>query len=326
MDIIRLEKEQLHYFKDMDPFALGDRLELNNYFAVGALVHNNTKNVDIPMGLMICSLIEQGLVIEWICVGERFRSYGIGEKLLITAFDLAAELGTGKIFAYINEYTETFTRSQLAYLKDRLFEEEYPVLGEWITTLSDIKAGPTPSANDNVNAILFDKLPESGRNKALEEFAKLSNTIFIYPFELEDDCFDSKHSFLLFDGEKISGGLFTKKVKETIYITAISIKSIEEGEELIIAFTNSYSEVDKDTPIRLQIRQKPMAYDWYDEPEDLVDYDTLKAFAKKVFTKFHHEGRYLAASIYTYIEHFGETVELDVWNDLAYEALEEAQN
>ncbi|MBR1623736.1 MAG: hypothetical protein IJ675_07505 [Pseudobutyrivibrio sp.] len=325
MDIIRLEKEQMKYFADMDPFLLGERLDLPNYFAVGALVHNKSKNTDVPMGLMICSMIEQGLVVEWICVGERFRSYGIGEKLLIAAFDLAAELGTGKIFAYINELSESFTESQLMYLKDRLFSEEYPVLGERKAPLGEMVADEAALKGDNYNIVAFSAFPEKGRKKAFEDFVKLDNTLFNYPFELEDEGYDSKKSFLLLDKDRICGGLFTKQVGQTIHVTAISMNTVEAGEAL---FAKLIAAVKKDADpkieVSLLIRQKPKTYDWYEEPADLVDYTSIEAVANKVFNKKHSAGRYLAASIYAYMEHIGEDVELEAWDDLAYEELEEA--
>lgn len=325
MDIIRLDKEQIKYFADMDPFSFGDKLDLNGYFAVGALAHNKAKNVDIPMGLMICSLIEQGLVVEWICIGEKFRGYGIGEKLLITAFDLAAEIGCGKVFAYINEYSEGFAQSQLMYLQDRLFKEEYPVLGEWNNAIGEMAADKAALKGDNYNIVAFNAFPEAGRKKAFVDFAKLDNTVFNYPFELEDEGYDIKKSFLLLDNDKICGGLFTKKLGKTIYVTAISINSVAAGEALFAKLLDALAtDSDAESEISLLVRQKPKTYDWYEEPEDLVNYELIENLANKVFKKKHFCGRYLAASIYAYIEQVGETVELEGWDDLAYEALEEA--
>ena len=325
MDIIRLDKEQIKYFADMDPFSIGDKLDLNGYFAVGALAHNKSKDVDIPMGLMICLLIEQGLVVEWICIGEKFRGYGIGEKLLTTAFDLAAEIGCGKVFAYINEYSEAFAQSQLMYLQDRLFKEEYPVLGEWNAAIGEMVADKAALKGDNFNIVTFSAFPEAGRKKAFLEFAKLDNTVFNYPFELKDEGYDIKNSFLLLDKDKICGGLFTKKLGQTVYVTAISIDSVAAGETLFAKLLETVAtESGSETEISLLVRQKPKTYDWYAEPADLVNYELLENMANKVFKEKHFGGRYLAASMYAYIDQVGETVELGVWDDLAYEALEEA--
>ena len=325
MRIIRLNKEQLKYFKDMDPFNIGKKLDFDNYFAVGALVHNNAKNVDVPMGLMICSLIYQGLVVEWLCVGERFRNYGIGEKLLVTAFDMAAEIGAGKIYAYINEYSEPFTNSQIAYLEDRLFTEEYPVSGEWLATVEELK-NKKLSVDKALNLVPISKYSGKELKKVFKEYALLDNTVFVYPFEAEDKAYNPEHSFLLTNGKKLCGGLFTKKVGGSIQVTAISVNNISEAEALFAAFINSITDkVDAKTVVSLMVRQKPQAYDWYNEPEVKVDYTVLEEFANKVFGQRHYSGRYLAASIYEYIDDIGVEVNLDVWDDLAYEVLEEVK-
>ncbi|SFN82913.1 hypothetical protein SAMN05216351_101300 [Pseudobutyrivibrio sp. JW11] len=325
MQIIRLELDQLKYFSDMDPFMLSERLNFDNYFAVGAFAHNKKKDVDIPMGLMICSVNVQGMVIEWLCVGEKFRQCGVGEKLLVEAYNLAINLGTGKLFAYVNGYSDIFVNACDHYFKDRLFTEEVVAPGEWHSTIGDLNVGLQKNNGGGV-AVPFSKIPKDSLEKNFLDFMKLDNTVFTYPFDHNNEDIDKKCSFLWMKDKEVKGGIIARKAGGALYPIAFSAHDIDEGKKILGEWKSLIEKSYEDTTtVRFLLRQEPQGYDWYLYPEDTVDYEMLKKLLNEVFNNNNYPGKYLVASIYEFIEQLDEEPKLFEWDDLAYEVLEEVK-
>lgn len=220
MKISRMTREQKDFFLDMDPLMMMDRLDLPNTFALIATQQNKVIGEDIPAGLMICSLKRRMLVIEWLCVAAAFRMQGIGEQLLVSAFDMASEGKLENIYAYINdEYgRDLICAGQENYFRERLFEREQILPGEWLTDLRTLALQPffrrNPAAS--LQAVSFRKLSTTMIRDGVAKLAKMKESAMLYAINGRMDLFDADLSFFLMDGEKICGGLLVQCVKRSL--------------------------------------------------------------------------------------------------------------
>ena len=60
-------------------------------------LHCTQTGEELPAGLMICAKSDERLIIEWIYVAPSYRMQGIGEQLLVAAFDIAKQLTRAKL-------------------------------------------------------------------------------------------------------------------------------------------------------------------------------------------------------------------------------------
>lgn len=220
MKISRMTREQKDFFLDMDPLLMMDRLDFPNTFAVIATQQNEATGEDIPAGLMICSLQGRALIVEWLCVAAAYRMQGVGERLLLSAFDMAAEGKLENICAYINdEYgRDLICAGQENYFRERLFEREQILPGEWLTDLRTLASQPffrrNPAAS--LQAVSLRKLSTTMIRDGVAKLAKMKEAAMLYAMNGSMDLFDADLSFFLLDGEKLCGGLLVQCVKRSL--------------------------------------------------------------------------------------------------------------
>lgn len=275
MKISRLTKEQKEFFLDMDPLMMMDRLEFPNTFALIAIQQNETNGEDIPAGLMICSVHGKVLIIDWLCVSAQYRMQGIGEQLLINAFELAAQAGLENVCAYINqEYgRDAICQGEENYFKERLFHREQKLPGEWFTDLRTISSQPYFSRKgaNLPQVISLRRLSVTMVRDGLASLAKMKETAMLYPMNGNADALDADLSFLLLDGEKICGGLLVQCVTRAVpqlrsdvlvrptenilYPVLFSVKSEPEARALLLACVQAALEkYDPDTDVHIILK------------------------------------------------------------------------
>ena len=101
MKIINLKDEQKVFFAGMDPFEILEKKQVLPGFVLGAAIEEKGKKRDTPVGLMICFIRDDVLVIRWFYVAPEYRKKGYGEELLAAAFDVARQGGYKYISAYM---------------------------------------------------------------------------------------------------------------------------------------------------------------------------------------------------------------------------------
>ena len=115
MKIINIKDDQKAYFLGFDPFELLDKKQSREGFFFGAAEEGEAS--DTPVGLMICLLDKDVLVIRWLFVDPEYRGKGYGDALLEKAFLVAEKAGCKHVSAYLpKEYGRDFICP---------FEEEY---------------------------------------------------------------------------------------------------------------------------------------------------------------------------------------------------------
>ncbi|MDD6037311.1 MAG: GNAT family N-acetyltransferase [bacterium] len=221
MKISRLTREQKEFFLDMDPFLMMDWLDFPNTFALIATEKKEASAADVPMGLMICSLYDRSLMIDWLCVAADYRMQGVGEQLLVKAFEIAKQAKLDSVRAYMQEgYGRSLVcKGQEQYFAERLFEQEQALFGEWITDLRTLQNQPLFSRRmgNTGNAIPFRKLTTPMIKEAIAVLAASKDTAMLYDMSCGGgDCYDPDLSFLLMDEKQIRGGLIVQCVRHKI--------------------------------------------------------------------------------------------------------------
>lgn len=219
MKISRLVKEQKDFFLAMDPLMMMDRLEFPGSFALIATEQNETPQVDIPVGLMICSQQGRALIIDWLCVASEYRTKGIGEQLLTAAFDTAVHEKCAVVCAYINQVygRDLICAEEETYLKERFFSKEQMLPGEWLTDLRTLSKQPCFNRKFPIPANLFPlrKLSATQVRGGIASLSKAKKASMLYPVNGSTDVFDPDLSFLSMDGDNVCGGLLVQCVNRS---------------------------------------------------------------------------------------------------------------
>ena len=143
MQIYRLRNEEKRYFDWMDPYGFLSRLALPHYFALAACVRGEDGG-DVPSGLLVGSIEEERIIVEWICVAPEIREQGVGDALLDKVFEIARENNFSQVGAgFIDDPDlKKAEEAALEYFRERGFWEDEDRPGEWNILVEQL--GVTP--------------------------------------------------------------------------------------------------------------------------------------------------------------------------------------
>lgn len=220
MKIARLTKEQKDFFLDMDPLMMLERLEFPGSFALVAIEQNKRTQRDIPAGLMICSQWKDRLVIEWLYIAIQYRTQGIGEQLLLAAFQTAKQQNLPMLCAYINkDYgRELICPDEELFFKERLFQQEQQLPGEWFTDLRTLSMQPffKRKATSLPQVVSLRKLSATMVRDAIAALANAKGADMLYSVAGNSELFDSDLSFLIMDGNTVRAALLVQSVTRNL--------------------------------------------------------------------------------------------------------------
>jgi len=307
MKILQLTKNQTELFADMDPLMMSEKLEFPGHIALGAVEREESTMEDIPAGLMICSLQEDHLVIEWLYIATEFRGQGIGEKFLLMAFEMAADGNLRTVCAYVNqEYGRNLVCvGEEDYFKEHLFTAEQELAGEWFVDLRTLSLQP-----------FFKEKPDMGHYK-LSSLAKLMSTqvrevmeillhvegvTTLYPMKKRSPFFDTDVSMLVYNKQEICGGMLVqsvpveysdivdgkiaKKTKTVLYPILFCAKTEEAAKLLLYHVLQSVTEkYPKDMDFRIMLRNQE-----------------YKGLLNELFPMQQTKNKFLVADIAEYVE------------------------
>ncbi len=150
MKIIALKKNQMDYFKGLDPFELIEREDINPTLRLEAVFEGG--GGDIPAGLLLGLKKDKDLFILWIFVAGAFRRRGFAEGLLSIVFQFAEKTGIEKVTAaFPDEYGRDFVcgGSDKAFFKDHGFEElKKGFMTAWVSDYKKVTFYDGPSLED----------------------------------------------------------------------------------------------------------------------------------------------------------------------------------
>ena len=217
MRITRLERDQRGFVLDLDPLMMMDRLEFPGAFALLAIESDEQTKDQLPAGLLIATAHEDLLVIDWLCVSAERRMQGIGEQLLVAAFEHAAKNDFVRIGVYMND---EYGRSDICageerFFRERLFREKQPLGGEWMIDIQALamQLGLGNSMQETMKTVFFRRLSVSQANGAVTKLLRMDSCTTLYPIHAKERYYDPDLSVLLFDQEKnLIGGLLIQCV------------------------------------------------------------------------------------------------------------------
>lgn len=232
MRIFQLTRKDRELFLDMDPLLMMERLEFPGTFALAAVLENEETGEDIPAGLAICMDTGKSIVIEWMCVSMNHRKKGIGERLLVSVFDIAAQLGYQTVAAYLNkDYGREFIcAGEENYLEERLFTETKPLAGEWVTDIYSLSQNPMITGksgsdkSDKIEIRPLAVLPPVERRRILELLMSKKYASSLYSIREHLDYLDSDLSMLIYEKGELTGGLLVQNARR--------VNAIIQGEEV----------------------------------------------------------------------------------------------
>lgn len=126
MKISRLDEQHREHFSWMDPYHILNLLKSPGGFALTAAEEDPDGGNEIPEGLLVCTISDEILAIEWIFVEKRFRMQGVGDRLLSAAVEIAEKKHISKVSAYFNNNFghELICEGAEEYFTEHLFSND----------------------------------------------------------------------------------------------------------------------------------------------------------------------------------------------------------
>ena len=125
MKIVKINEEQKMLFAALDPFEMLDRKRNSPEYYLGTVLEE--EGLDVPTGLMICTVERGTIVIHWLYVEPKYRGMEMGSALLSAAFDVARKGEYKQVCAYLpNLYGRNYVcPKEDEYLRYHGFDNEW---------------------------------------------------------------------------------------------------------------------------------------------------------------------------------------------------------
>jgi len=243
MKTVLVREADKEYYNDMLPaelmFLLGDP----DMILLGVV--DETEKGAVPAALMILSAAsEKQPVLEWLYVKEEYRGRGIGEDLMLQAFELAKQGGTGVLYAKLRLTKESPKKGkkdrdgfsaelygQRDWLDSFGFYWDESQDNEWMFFVADmIDAKPEIFDKKYSNIKSFGALSKTIRGKFIKRIAEA------YGSEISE-AIDPDVSCVLHYGDDILSVLLVLNTDDTY--TPIFFRSVDkslDGIEELAAF------------------------------------------------------------------------------------------
>ncbi len=220
MRIARLAKAQRGLVLDLDPLMFLDRLEFPDTFALLAVETDAMTQENLPAGLLIASLREREMVIEWLYVAPERRMQGIGEQLLIAAYECAHNMGVAHLCAYLNqEYGRGLVcAGEERYLREHLFYEERQFGGEWICDIRmlAVQKGLREKTALSENIRSLRELGVTKSMEAIRDLQQMEACEMLYEVDAKKRCYDPELSYVLTGDGQVRAGLLIQCVERVV--------------------------------------------------------------------------------------------------------------
>lgn len=232
MRIIRVLKQDIELFLDMDPLQMTDRLEFPDTFALAAVLEGK-KGEDDPAGIIICRDNGKNLEIEWLYVSGSHRKEGIGSRLLQEVFNMAIDKGYTQVRAYLtNEYGRALIcAGEEGYLKERYFLETRELSGEWRLYIRDFirKHPQLPPEKSRVQVRSLWEIPSTQRRELPKQLVSMQYAASLYSITDQLHLFDPELSRILYIDGRLAGGILIQAVtRKDLYIKGENLIRKEE--------------------------------------------------------------------------------------------------
>ena len=234
MKLVRLNLENSEVFSHLDPFEILSTLNNPNAFAIGGITGNEE---EYPAALLVGMVTRNYLIINWLAVDPDHQGQGLGEELLLRAFDIADKGRIPKLLAVMGTgmMLEEFSKSAGDFFTERMFETEQPAMGWSFSGLDTI--GKSKLFSDDEKK-LPKPVPMSGFNSGkvnniIEKLMSNPDTEEISVPAGMKGLLDMDLSFVFMEDDDPCGALFVLHVDDFLMPVLYYAESEREGEALV---------------------------------------------------------------------------------------------
>ena len=238
--IYNVRQQDVDVFKELDPIDRLILLDLPGGFALAAFTPGED-GIEVPSGLLVGIMDEQYMCISWIAVMPDVQGLGIGEKLILAAYDMADSVDIPRIDVLVSsEYdVQKISDVYMDFFRDRLFEKESPLPPEFIGLLGelqrleffkqDIKKLPKPT---RLSSLSQDRI-----NDCLAQLMEMKQAHKLCPIMDDRANIDTDISFVFVDGKEVFGALIVQKLEGCLIPICFYGESDRESAALAICST-----------------------------------------------------------------------------------------
>lgn len=305
MKIVQLTRSDRELFLDMDPLDKMELLEFPGAFALAAVVEQEETGADIPAGLTICRDTGESMIVHWLCVSEKYRRQGIGERLLAAVYDAAGKAGYPTVCAYLNhEYgRELICAGEETYLKDHFFTQTRPLAGEWVANIRTLKNADLlkgKAETEAIRVISMRTLPQEERQAALRLLKKGTYAAGLYPPEENWKYLDADVSCLLWKNGKPAGALLLQSTARTTAQIWQESVSYYTGQVLYPVFLCMESVAGLKILLQTVLKQAEAKYGADSELHILMKKGTYAPLVERLLPDVRIENKLMIASVEDY--------------------------
>ena len=237
--VLRLRPQEHLLFEWLDPFDFLSRAMLPDHFALAAAVRGDDLHGDSSAGLLVASVEEKRIVIEWLCTDPERRNLGLGEKLLSYVFDMAERNGKKEVCALFQMDSDVGEAQQYAesYFSLLGFDREEEQVGEWEVDMYDLNECfyTQASRKQDARVVCLEEAGNSITRTAMDMFGKNSEASILFDI-LKIPCEYDKQISCIFMNKDKPGGLFLAYRNSDICIPVFFFSKSRDGALRLLEF------------------------------------------------------------------------------------------
>ena len=258
MKIYRVRKEDVSFFKELDPF---DRLSIiENPMGFALVAMNEDDDQKEAAGILIGTITEKRITVDWIAVTPEYSGHGIGEELLLNTFFMADENDIDEICAVMSfEYgTESFSKGAESYFEERFFEKEEEAYGDMIISLSELKEMKFFDQNLSKlpKAVALSSFKAGEVQEICDKLCSIDEAEMLFQKEDAKSLPDRDLSYVIMDEEEPCGGLLVQEAGECLLPIYYYAESKNESAALVLSSMQAALEKYEDRDVLILQRGK----------------------------------------------------------------------
>ncbi|MCR5032202.1 MAG: hypothetical protein K6A92_05010 [Lachnospiraceae bacterium] len=255
----RLSREETEFFEELDPFEKRELLSLPNTFALGVM--EKTEGAIRPVGLLLASISEKSVFIEWMLIFPTDQYKGIGEKLLHMVYQTAILAAADQVGALIlPEFRKApFCKACKSFFEERLFTESLSLGADGTYQLADfLETGYGDLSPDEAKRVKAFSLLRSGEKAAIRKKMKsMKKALYTYPAESFESLLDEDLCMVIEEGGELKALFLVIRWKKMLTPVCYFAKEEEDGEcVMAAALTAAVSKYGKKQDVFLMMRQE----------------------------------------------------------------------
>ena len=245
MKTFRIDAETVDYFRGLDPFETLDRLIMKDSFILGATTSQEDESSDKeePTGLMVCTIEDDRLVLQWLFVVPEYREMGLGSYLLMLAFEEADRRNLAQVAVRISDEYDKNDPSwdSWGFFVNDIFKQADAEGSVWRTSMKDMTVFLEKYRRINENSakatglIPLEDLSGAELAKAVEELNRSFAVNMDQSVEKLIYSADPKMSFVKKKKDDYVGIILMRMGSRTWYMDALFTGEPEDEEILFRA-------------------------------------------------------------------------------------------